>query len=122
MKYRSVKKIEALIRGAFPNAAPFRDATYNDVLKKYETARNVWERYRDSICPSTRCIGWTCICAHDPRLKDHPLRLNFQRLVDEINRLDREAYDKLVVCQNNLRSAYHQCNQAKRKFHNKKKS
>lgn len=117
MKLRSEKKIEALIRGAFPNAGCFRDQSYNEVFLSYSKARDEWERYRDSICPATRCIGWTCICAHDPRLKDHPLRLNFQKLVNEINRLDREAYDKLVVAQNNLRGMYHRVNVLKNKFH-----
>ena len=118
MRYRSEKKIEALVRAALPNAAPFRDATYEEVIRRYNKARDAWERYRDSICPATRCIGRTCICAYDPRLKDHPLRTEFILLVNEVNRLDREAYDKLVVCQNNLRSIYHQSNDAKWKFHN----
>jgi hypothetical protein len=118
MKPRSEKKIEALIRGAFPNAKCFRDQAYDDVLRSYSKARDVWERYRDSICPATRCTGRTCICATDPRLKDHPLRTNFQSLVNEVNRLDREAYDKLVVAQDNLRGMYRQVNVLKNKFHN----
>lgn len=117
MKPRSEQKIEALIRGAFPNAGCFRDPSYNDVVRSYGKARDAWERYRDSICPATRCIGRTCICAYDPRLKDHPLRLNFQKLVNEVNRLDREAYDKLVVVQDNLRGMYRQVNVLKKKFH-----
>lgn len=119
MKYRSEKKIEALVRNTFPNAGYFRDPSYNDVVRSYDKARDEWERYRDSICPATRCTGRSCICATDPRLKDHPLRTNFIALVNEVNRLDREAYDKLVVVQNNLRSMYRQVNKLKKKVHNK---
>lgn len=117
MKPRSEKKIEALIRAAFPNAGPFRSDTYGYVFNQYRQSCKAWERYRDSICPTTNSHK-PCICATDPRLKDHPLRLNFQKLVNEVNRLDREAYDKLVVVQNNLRGMYRQVNVLKEKFHN----
>lgn len=118
MKLRSNQKIEALIRGAFPNAGCFRDPSYDDVLRSYSKALDDWERYRDSICPANLCPPRCCVCATDPRLKDHPLRLNCQKLVNEVNRLDREAYDKLSAAQNNLRSMYRRINELKRKFQN----
>jgi hypothetical protein len=119
MKLRSNLKIEALVLKAYPNAKPFREDGYKELSRKYEISRRSWERYRDSICPTTYRQE-RCICDTDPRLKDHPLRQHFIVMVNEVNRVDRAAYDKLVVARNNLRSMYLRVNELKNKFHDNK--
>jgi hypothetical protein len=117
MKLRSNLKIEALVLAAYPNSKPFRREGDEELFQRCSSASRSWEQYRDSICPATNRDG-QCICYTDPRLKDHPLRQHFITILDESNRVDRVAYDKLVVARNNLRSMYHQVNELKTKVHN----
>jgi len=116
MKLRSDLKIEALVLKAYPNAEPFRDAGYEELYQKYESSCQAWERVRDSICTASHRQE-RCICDTDPRLKDHPLRQHCIDMVNEVNRADRVAYEKLVVAQKNLRCMYHRINELKSKVH-----
>lgn len=115
MRLRSALKIERLVDARYPNAQPFRSEGYDILWGELHTARADWERLRDEICPASRCYGKGCICATDPRLINPPLRLKVEALTREINRIDREAYDKLTVVRRALSAVYHRVNELKNK-------
>lgn len=115
MRLRSVLKIERIVEARYPNAKPFRAEVYDALWQELHLARAAWERLRDEICPASRCYGRGCVCSTDPRLINPPLRLKAQELTNEINRLDREAYDKLVKVRAELSSMYFRVNELKNK-------
>lgn len=120
MKLRSSLKIEKLVLKEFPDASPFHPPTYNELYAQYSRASKDWERQRDTFCKATVNSSCSCVCNSHPSLVNHPLRLNFQRLADEINVVDREAYIKLTAARNNLRAIYFRINELKDKFHDSK--
>lgn len=113
MRLRSALKIERLVDARYPNAHPFRAEGYDALWRELHVARADWERLRDEICPASRCCGRGCICSTDARLINPPLRLKAQELTNEINRMDKEAYDKLVKVRADLSAMYHRANQLK---------
>jgi len=115
MRLRSALKIERLVDACYPNAQLFRPDGYDILYRELFVARADWERLRDEICPASRCYGKGCTCATDPRLINTPLRLKVEALTREINRIDREAYDKLTTARRALSAVYHRVNELKSK-------
>jgi len=115
MRLRSLKKIEALVIKAFPNAEPFRREGYQEAFRRYQKAVKKWDTFRDSICHASDDTCARCVCDTDPRLVSSPLKEEYLAALNLVNQLDNEAYLKLTTARNELTAVYLRVNELKQK-------